>query len=266
MLSRKPINVQVTLRGKKYDIDGVTTVQELQSKLENESGISSSKQGRVLFGGRKLNPLDVLEDAGVLDGSVLNLVPSRKATTSTVSVSERKSSPNISNQISDIDVPMMKSGPNTNGISDLLKNAGLDPRKLDELLKASGQSGMPNLQESLDMMQNMMNSPLFQEYMNDPERLEQSRQLILNDPMLRSMMTSMPGFTEILNDPIKWREAMTGAAKVYKEMGSDIMSALAGADGLGKNGSGFGLGNNDHATFGLGDSTSALDELSEGDE
>jgi len=255
----------VTLRGKKYDIDGVTTVEELQSKVETESGVTSSKQGRVLFGGRKLNPVDVLEDVGVIDGSVLNLVPSRnKASTSTVS--ERKVSSNVSNQKPDADGSALKNGFNGNGISDLLKNAGLDPSKLDDLLKASGQSGMPNLQESIDMMQNMMNSPLFQEYMNDPERLEQSRQLILNDPMLRGMMASMPGFTEILNDPVKWREAMTGAAKMYKEMGSDIMSALAGADGLGKNGGGaFGLGT-DHAAFGLGDSPSALDELSEGDD
>lgn len=259
------MSVQVTLRGKKYDIDGVTTVQELQSKVESESGVSSSKQGRVLFGGRKLSSLDVLEDVGVIDGSVLNLVPSRnKAVTSTVS--ERKASTNASSQSTDVDGTAMKSGLNGNGITDLLKNAGLDPSKLDDLLKASGQSGMPNLQESLDMMQNMMNSPLFQEYMNDPERLEQSRQMILNDPMLRNMMTSMPGFSEILNDPVKWREAMTGAAKMYKEMGSDIMSALAGADGLGTNGGGaFGLGN-DHAAFGLGDNPSALDELSEGDD
>jgi hypothetical protein len=191
VFSGKPVNVQVTLRGKKYDVDGVVTVQELQTQVESQSGVSSSKQGRVLFGGKKLNSVDILEDVGVIDGSVLNLVPSRsKTSSSTSTVTERKALPSDNpDDGSSID----KSGLNGNIMSELLKNTGFDASKLDELLKAGGQSGMPSLQESLDMMQNMMNSPLFQEYMNDPERLEQSRQMILNDPMLRSMIASMPG-------------------------------------------------------------------------
>jgi hypothetical protein len=48
-----------------------------------------------------------------------------------------------------------------------------------------GDGKPPSMEESMKMMQEMVNSPIFQEYMNDPERLEQSRQMILNNPMLK---------------------------------------------------------------------------------
>ena len=53
-----------------------------------------------------------------------------------------------------------------------------------------------------------MNSPIFKEYMSDPDRLEESRQMILNNPMLKSMMAGMPGMEDLLNSPEAWREAM----------------------------------------------------------
>jgi len=70
-----------------------------------------------------------------------------------------------------------------------MKQAGLDTGKLDELMGslggAGGEGGMPSMEESMKMMSNMMNSPMIQEMMSDPERLEQSRQMILQNPMLK---------------------------------------------------------------------------------
>ena len=45
-----------------------------------------------------------------------------------------------------------------------------------------------------------MSNPLLQEMLTDPERLEQSRQAILNNPMMKSLFLGMPGFEELLND------------------------------------------------------------------
>merc|ERR1711935_585795 len=91
----------------------------------------------------------------------------------------------------------------------MLKRAGVDPTQMEELMKSMpGGGDMPDMKESMDMMQSMMSSPIFQEYMSDPEKLEQSRQMILSNPMMKGMMAGMPGMDEILNDPIKWRETM----------------------------------------------------------
>jgi hypothetical protein len=107
----------------------------------------------------------------------------------------------------------------------------------------------------------MMNSPIFQEYMDDPEKLEQSRQMILSNPMMKGMMASMPGFDDILNDPVKWRETMLAAASMYKNLGSDLGKMMEGGDMGGAFGGmpgGFG---------GMpGIENAALDELSEGED
>jgi len=232
--------VQVVLRGKKYDVEDVSTVKELQSTVQDQSGISSTKQGRVLFGGRKLKTADSLEDAGVEDGSVINIVPGKSS-----SSGKSKSSSSSSTA-----APAETTGTG-NIMESMLKNAGIDPNQMEELMKSmpGGNGEMPSMKESMEMMQGMMKSPLFQEYISDPEKLEQSRQMILNNPMMKGMMAGMPGMEEILNDPTKWRETMIAAAEMYKSMGSDLTKAMEGM--------GDGFGN---------DGLAALDELSEGED
>ena len=133
----------------------------------------------------------------------------------------------------------------------------------------SEQEAVPSLQDSMTAMKDVMNSPLFQEMMSDPERLEQSRQMILNNPMLKSMMGGMPGMEELLNDKDSWREAMQAAAEMYKSMDSDTlmksMMAGMGASGMppmgGMGGAGANLfdGTLDDSTA----ASAALDELDE---
>jgi len=232
----KPLNVQVVLRGKKYDIDSVSTVKELQSTVEQHSGISSSRQGRVLFGGRKLKSIDSLEDAGVEDGSVINIVPGKSGGSKKVSPSSDAT-------------PTGTAETGGNIMESMLKRAGIDPAQMEDLMKSvPGGGDMPDMKESMEMMQGMMSSPIFQEYMSDPEKLEQSRQMILSNPMMKSMMAGMPGMDEILNDPVKWRETMMAAAEMYKNMGGDLMKAMEGLEDSSVN------------------TPTALDELSEGED
>lgn len=240
-----PLSVQVVLRGKKYSVPSVTTVKELQSTLEEKSGITTKDQGRVLFGGKKLKPSDVLEDVGVEDGSVINIVPSKS------SGNKEKKDAVIMNDGS-VSTSSDEQGNGDDWMKNMLKNVGVDSSQLDELMKSmpGGAEGMPSMEESMKMMQDMMNSPLFQEYMSDPEKLEQSRQMILSNPMMKGMMASMPGFDEILNDPVTWRETMIAAANMYKSMGSDLSKLMEG-----------------NSDFGMGmGGTSGLDDLSEGED
>jgi len=231
----KPLNnLQVTLRGHKYDISDVETVQDLQQALEKSSGVDPKQQGRVLFGGKRLN--GSLEEAGVTDGAKLNLVPGKTST---------KSKPSVS-------------APSTATSSSTPPDMG---DQLNEFMKSmgNGDGNPPDMKESMEMMGNMMNSPIFQEFMSDPEKLEQSRQMILANPLLKSMMAGMPGMEEMLNDPVAWREAMQAAANLYKNMDpQDLMKAMMG-DGGGGMPSGL---------FDGLDSTpmAALDELSEGED
>ena len=94
-------------------------------------------------------------------------------------------------------------------MQNLMNYAGIDSSKVNEMLASMGiddPSQLPSIEESMKQLQDMMASPMFQEYMSDPEKLEQSRQMILNNPMMAGMLKSMPdGFEEILNDKDKWR-------------------------------------------------------------
>lgn len=247
-------SVQVTLRGKKYDIEDVTTVSELQERLSESSGVDPSQQGRVLFNGKRLDPSESLSTAGVAEGDQLNMVPGK---------AKSKTKPNGGTAAASEDST-------SSSMKDILEGSGLDQSKLDDLMKNMGGADgkAPDLQESMEMMSGMMNSPIFQEYMNDPERLEQSRQMILQNPMLKSMMGSMPGMEELLNSPEAWREAMQAAASLYQNMDQeDLMKAMMGGAGAA---GGMGMPNGLFDGAGLpGDtssSMSALDELSEGED
>ena len=80
----KPLkNLQVTLRGHKYEVSDVETVADLQQELKKTSGVDPKQQGRVLFGGKRLTSDTSLEDAGVSDGASLNLVPGKTSTKKT---------------------------------------------------------------------------------------------------------------------------------------------------------------------------------------
>jgi len=273
--------LQVTLKGKKYDIHDVTTVSELQERLQEASGIPPAQQGRILFQGKRLaasTPTATLSDAGVKEGDQLNCVPGSTKKKSSTSPATPATTASTSTAAS------VSSSPDSSAIKEMLQNAGVDTNAMEEMVNQmmGGGGGFgdsssaspqqpPSLQESMELMSSMMKSPIFSEYMNDPERLEESRQMILNNPMLKSMMASMPGMEELLQDPEAWRQAMQAAAQMYSQMDQDdLLKAMTeGADAaIGNNNSGIGSGNGffDNLNANAAASASALDELSEGDD
>ena len=239
--------------------------------MSSLSGISTKQQGRVIYGGKKLTTDTVLSEAGVAEGAHLNIVPS-------TSTKKKKPKNTIaSSGVSGSETKASSSDTASNPMSDLLKNAGINPNDLDEMMKSmggGGAGGPKSLEEGMKAMQEAMNSPILQQMLQDPEKLEQSRQMILNNPMLKTMMSNMPGMNELLNDKDAWRQAMQMAAELYKNMDSEtLMKAMAGgAEAAQKS-----MMNGDTNTAGLFDGstlfndsmdsadkvTSAFDELDE---
>eukprot|EP00629_Pelagomonadales_sp_RCC1024_P015876 CAMPEP_0119264904 /NCGR_PEP_ID=MMETSP1329-20130426/3857_1 /TAXON_ID=114041 /ORGANISM="Genus nov. species nov., Strain RCC1024" /LENGTH=168 /DNA_ID=CAMNT_0007264697 /DNA_START=138 /DNA_END=644 /DNA_ORIENTATION=+ len=74
-------------------------------------------------------------------------------------------------------------------------------------------------------MEQLLDSPMMQEFLQDPEKMEQSRQALLNNPMAMQMMKSMPGFEEIINDKDKFAERMLASKAQF-----DAMRAASKAD------------------------------------
>ena len=146
------------------------------------------------------------------------------------------------------------------------------------MMGGGGKPGeMPDMKESMTMLKQLTDSPMFDEYMSDPTKLEEARQMILTNPMMKGMMASMPGMSELLDDKEAWVQAMTAAASIMKSMDSDDMIKMMEAQ-AGGGGSSMppGMGGMD-PTAGLFDggsmggaaaasSSTALDELSEGED
>lgn len=307
----------MTLKGKTYELNDVTTLPELQERLEEVSGVTPKQQGRILWNGQRLTSTASssaslsssadsvpLSEVGVKDGDQLNCVPAtsgKKKRSNSASVSGATTSAAATAAAA---ANVATAGNNDDGnndvtkrpIKDLLRDAGMDTSGMDEVMKmmgsASGGAGGsggsgggdgPSLQESMSMMTDMMKSPLFTQLMNDPEKLEESRLMIINNPMLKEMMAGLPGMGELLDDPVAWRQAMQAAASLYQNMDpDDLMNAMAegakaGIAGGGMMGGGlppgmglppglFGNGMMDNSKTGAAAATAALDELSEGEE
>jgi len=58
-------NVQVTLKGEVFYVSDVLTVKDLQSRLQEESGLTADEQGSVAYQGSVLEPTDSLVEVGV---------------------------------------------------------------------------------------------------------------------------------------------------------------------------------------------------------
>lgn len=254
-------NVQVTLKGKKYQIDDVTTLAELQERLEEQSGIVPSKQGKILHNGKRLVE-DSLSEAGVLEGDKLNCVPSKSSSKKKASSATKAAAPAAAAESSG-DAGM---GDLNDMINKMMSGAGGPP----------GAGGMPDMAEQMKMMKEMTNSPLFSEYMSNPEKLEEGRQAILNNPMMKSMMSGMPGMAELLEDKEAWAQAMQAAAGIMQSMDPEDMMKMMEAQGMGGAGGMGGMPPGMGGMGGMGGGlfdgasnaavSSALDELSEGED
>jgi len=262
-------NLSVTLRGKKFDVEEATTVKDVLGQIKTAAGVD----GRLLISGQQLKETDNLEDLGVKDGASLQMVPKLEST------KKKKSKKTTSSKTSA--AAKVGSSSSTKEATTTISSGGMP--NVSDLLKSG--EGMPNMEESMDMMQNMINSPMLQEYMKDPEKIEAARQMILSNPMIKQMMGGMPGMKEILEDKDAWREAMTAVANMYKNMDPETLKSMMDPEAMksmmgsmdpealnsmmGSMGGNSGLG----GLFGGGTSStdadkelSSLDELSEDDE
>ena len=270
-------NVQVTLKGKKYQIDDVTTVSELQERLEEQSGIVPSKQGKILHNGKRLGSDDEnmsLSEAGVAEGDQLNCVPSKKSSSSkkksssTSAASKAAPAPPVAAAAAEAEASSVDSMGGLNDVISKMMSGGMG---------GAGAGGMPDMAESMKMMKELTQSPLFAEYMNNPEKLEESRQAILSNPMMKGMMSSMPGMSEMLEDKEGFAQMMQAAAGIMQSMEPEDMMKMMEAQGMGGAAGGMppgmgGMGGGMPDMGGLFDGaasasvSSALDELSEGED
>lgn len=184
------ISVVASIKGKKYDISEVETVEDFILKAENVAGIEAG-QSSVLFRGKVLTASDKLEDIGVAAGDVLMVVKGRK---------QRATRPDS-----------MEDAMASSSVSNGYENA-MDMNS-DAVKEAMKGSNPEDIQKAMKAMDNLLDSNFVEEYFSDDERLETARLQMLEN--VDQYESQMPGFKEqalaIAQDPVKWKEAMLQA-------------------------------------------------------
>jgi len=140
-------DLKITLRGKKYTVSDVESVKDLEEKMQELSG----EKGRLLFGGKRLNSDDILHEAGVLDGSALNMVPGGKSKPTSNKSSSSGGTP-AKAELSQTKPEL----PDLDGLKDLFGGGGAGgvPSMEDIMKNMPEGMEMPNMDESVSSKQN----------------------------------------------------------------------------------------------------------------
>ncbi|CAN8076217.1 unnamed protein product [Agarophyton chilense] len=242
-----------------------SSVIDLQSSISNVSGITPDRQ-TILFKGQVLEPGSALSDYALSNGQTISVVrrigkssskptvskptsskpnsskpslASAQSTQSAATTTQRDSSaesapqpPSLEDMIRSLN--MGASGPSGLG-GGLGAGAGAGAGPMPDLSAllggadggAAGPGGMEQLYAQLPQMMNgFLNTNMLQEYLNDPDKQEQSRDAILNNPFMNKLLESDPEFKKVVSDPVKWRASMNAAKSLFK-----VGDKPAGEDG-----------------------------------
>jgi hypothetical protein len=194
-LAMSPISCVASVRGKKFNIEA-ETVEEFSQKVEEVSGLVASEQS-VLFRGKLLEPSNKLEDLGISNGDILNVLKGRKARAPKAQLPK--------SMTMGLDGSASSRAKNAGGLigmpdgmspEEMMKN--MDPEKIKQTMEA---------------MERMLDSDVIEQYFGDDEKIEQARvQMLASVDQYEQMM---PGFKEqaqeVASDPEKWRQAMSSA-------------------------------------------------------
>lgn len=212
-----PLQVVASVRGKKYDVTA-ETVEEFTTKVEAVAGLEAGQQS-VLFRGKVLKAGDRLDDLGVSQGDVLNVVKGRKARP--------------------VEAEAMMGGDLVGGAA-----GGGMPPSLADLQGMSGDALKQNpeeMQKAMQAMDQLLDSDFVDEYFSDDDKLEKARLEMLNK--LDEYEKMMPGFKaqaqDIASDPKKWRDAMQQAKEQIVSMKAQrdaLRTKSGGAAGAGSGG------------------------------
>eukprot|EP00178_Gracilaria_changii_P021143 TRINITY_DN62994_c0_g1_i1.p1 TRINITY_DN62994_c0_g1~~TRINITY_DN62994_c0_g1_i1.p1 ORF type:complete len:586 (-),score=104.67 TRINITY_DN62994_c0_g1_i1:113-1870(-) len=243
-----PLSIKAKcFNGQSYDLtldSPSSTVTDLQSSISTVSGITPDRQ-TILFKGQVLEPGTSLSDYALSDGNTISVVrrigkaskstPSRPASSKPASPPSQPTQPPPTQQDPSVDAPqppsledMMRSlnmgAPASSGLG-AGAGAGAATGPIPDLSAllggsdagATGTGGMEQLFAQLPQMMNgFLNTNMLQDYLNDPEKQEQSRDAILNNPFMKKLLESDPEFKKVVSDPEKWRASMDAAKSLFK--------------------------------------------------
>ncbi|CAN8063041.1 unnamed protein product [Agarophyton chilense] len=180
------------------------TVAQFKTRLEPISGIPANAQ-RLIFRGHILKDSQTFQDIsskhGLENGHSMHLVRHQAA---------RSSAPSQPAQAQTASNPPSAT-PRTNGSAGTAPPMNnMDPFGMGSFgLGGMGLGDMGQMQERLmrnpEQMQALLNSPMMESIMNNPEF---ARQMMMTNPQMRELMERNPEVAHVFNDPSTFRQMM----------------------------------------------------------
>lgn len=263
-----PLSIKAKcFNGQSYDLSldaPAPSVADLQATISNASGITPDRQ-TILFKGQVLDPSSPLTNYALSDGSIISVVrrigkptstPATKSEDSTVSPT-----PPATTVSSDKDKSIGgddpdSAAPQPPSLEEMMRSLnmgatagaapGAVPPAMPDLASLLGgaagpgapAAGTPASMEQMfaqlpQMMNGLLKTPLLQDYLNNSDKQEQSREAILSNPLLKGMLESDPEFAKVVNDPEKWRASMEAAKSLFNSdaAAGDAAGAESGMGG-----------------------------------
>jgi len=252
------------ITGKKFDVNA-ETVEEFTAKVEEAAGLEAGQQS-VLFRGKVLTPADNLEELGITEGDVLNVVKGRKQRKVVRSPEEVASDNALSRPSASMpgSVSMGGGGGAGAGGAGALGNMMGMPsaEQIAEMSKNPEQ-----MEQAMQAMDQLLDGNYFEEYFADDDKLETARQQMLGS--LDQYDQMMPGFkeqaAEIASSPEKWRDAMMQAKAQITNM-RDQRNAMRSAKDSGAAGASEGQAPSPASASDASYSNKGVDDIAEGDD
>lgn len=204
-------NIQVTLKGEVFYISDISTVKDLQSRLEDESGLTPEQQGCISFQGKVLESTDSLVDVGVINGNQINVIPQKMA-------DHWKMMNNIGNGLVTLQEKILHHHDESveTRRSELIQDFQVMVGLYEDLT-----TKMPYMQEEMERFCQLLKNPKIADHATDPDRVESLRRIMLNNPLLLSMLQeTSPSTVVALQDPKLWLQHVTRAVEEWKTMES----------------------------------------------
>ncbi|EWM21355.1 conserved unknown protein [Nannochloropsis gaditana] len=236
-----PVNVVVTLRGKKYDLSA-ESVQDIQAQMEGKSGLKPGQQA-ILFKGKQLGASESLSAAGVVEGDTLNIVPTKGDVPRAPPPRPRASFSSASAEDEDLATPAGVSspaagaGPSTPDELLAMLNGMLGNSGLGGLAGASSPEDAAKVFQGMDMgkvakmyqafIWKLVRSPIVARYLSSEEDMEQLRlklkesfENVSQDPKVAAQMAPFlnDDFRAMMEDTRKFREEIQKVVDFYMKM------------------------------------------------
>ncbi|KAJ8531429.1 hypothetical protein K7X08_026863 [Anisodus acutangulus] len=208
------INIRCS-RGSKFSVHVRldSTVRSFKSKLAQHANIAVEQQ-RLIYKGRILKDEQTLESYGLEADHTVHLVRgSAPALSANPASATNAGGPNtVHNAPRDAAVDAGGPFPGPGLGASMFPGLGSGGGGGGGGLFGAGLPDFEQVQQQLtqnpDMMRDMLNMPVVQNLMNNPETI---RNMVMNNPQMREIMDRNPELAHVLNDPATLRQTMEAA-------------------------------------------------------